>query len=168
MALEQEICSAAVGDSASLQHADDFLVDLTKEQIEAFPAYDEKELTSEEQWADYEQRYCMKWSRVRSCIVKPPTEISLRQQAAIRGRLGKRFRPPMTQRNWTWPMSRLLAPRDDGCFSHGPSLRWSAFEDTLRRRREEVLQSSIDTRRKRREKRCRTSGTPQSQLAEIT
>jgi len=26
----------------------------------------------------------------------------------------------------------------------GPSLRWSAFEDTLRQRREEVLQSSIE------------------------
>ena len=26
----------------------------------------------------------------------------------------------------------------------GPSLRWSTFEDTLRQRREEVLQSSID------------------------
>jgi hypothetical protein len=26
----------------------------------------------------------------------------------------------------------------------GPSLRWSAFEDTLKQRREDVLQSSID------------------------
>ena len=30
----------------------------------------------------------------------------------------------------------------------GPSLRWSAFEDTLRRRRDEVLQSSIDNAKK--------------------
>jgi len=45
----------------SLQHENDFLVDLTKEQIERFPAYDGKALTSEEHWADYESRYRSKW-----------------------------------------------------------------------------------------------------------
>ena len=49
----------------SLQHGDDFLVDLTKEQIESFPAYDGQALTSEEKWADYERRYRSKWSRTR-------------------------------------------------------------------------------------------------------
>jgi sporulation protein YlmC with PRC-barrel domain len=41
----------------SLQHENDFLVDLTQEQIERFPAYDGAALTSEERWADYEKRY---------------------------------------------------------------------------------------------------------------
>jgi len=45
----------------SLQHENDFLVDLTKEQIESFPPYDGKALTSEEEWADYESRYRSKW-----------------------------------------------------------------------------------------------------------
>ena len=40
----------------SSQHEKDFLVDLAKEQIESFPPYDEKALTSEEQWVDYESR----------------------------------------------------------------------------------------------------------------
>jgi len=35
----------------------DFHVSLTKEQIERFPKYDEKELHSEERWRDYEKRY---------------------------------------------------------------------------------------------------------------
>lgn len=35
----------------------------------------------------------------------------------------------------------------------GPSLRWSTFEDTLRQRREEVLQSSIDRAKMEDEKR---------------
>src|SRR5450755_3477599 len=61
MALKQEIRRAPSEIRPSLQHAEGFLVDLTKEQIEAFPAYDGKELTSEEQWADYEQRYRSKW-----------------------------------------------------------------------------------------------------------
>jgi hypothetical protein len=30
----------------------------------------------------------------------------------------------------------------------GPSMRWTAFEDTLRQRRQEVLQSSIDNAKK--------------------
>jgi hypothetical protein len=45
----------------SLQHEDDFLVDLTKEQIEAFPPYDGKALTTEEKWAEYEKWYRSKW-----------------------------------------------------------------------------------------------------------
>ena len=44
-----------------MQHENDFLVDLTKQQIESFPAYDGGELTSEEKWADYEKRYRSKW-----------------------------------------------------------------------------------------------------------
>jgi hypothetical protein len=35
----------------------------------------------------------------------------------------------------------------------GPTLRWSAFEDSLRQRREEVLQSSIENAKKNDEKR---------------
>lgn len=35
----------------------DFRVALTKEQIERFPAYDEKHLESEDRWRDYESRY---------------------------------------------------------------------------------------------------------------
>ena len=36
----------------------------------------------------------------------------------------------------------------------GPSLRWTAFEDTLRQRREDVLQSSIDNVKREDEKRA--------------
>ncbi len=35
----------------------DFHVSLTKEQVERFPKYEEKELHSEERWRDYEKRY---------------------------------------------------------------------------------------------------------------
>lgn len=46
----------------SVQHDNDYLVDLTKEQIETFPPYDGTALGSEERWADYEKRYRSKWS----------------------------------------------------------------------------------------------------------
>jgi sporulation protein YlmC with PRC-barrel domain len=46
---------------ASAEHKDDFAVDLNKRQIESFPPYNESDLESDEQWADYEGRYRSKW-----------------------------------------------------------------------------------------------------------
>ena len=46
---------------ASDKHEGDFAADLTKEQIESFPPYNEKDLSSEDKWADYEGKYRSKW-----------------------------------------------------------------------------------------------------------
>lgn len=46
---------------ASAEHEDDFAVDLTKQQIESFPPYQETDLESDEQWSDYENKYRSKW-----------------------------------------------------------------------------------------------------------
>lgn len=46
---------------ASDKHDGDFTVDLTKKQIESFPPYNEKDLRSEDKWADYEGKYRSKW-----------------------------------------------------------------------------------------------------------
>jgi sporulation protein YlmC with PRC-barrel domain len=46
---------------ASDKHQDDFTVDLSKQQIEGFPPYDESHLESDEQWAEYEGKYRSKW-----------------------------------------------------------------------------------------------------------
>jgi len=133
----------------SLQHADDFLVDLTKEQIEAFPAYDEKELTSEEQWADYERRYCMKWVEspvmLREATARNISPTTIQQVAAGSGTI------PSADDTAELDIAALDPARAEGTMDvspMGPSLRWSAFEDTLRRRRDEVLQSSIDSAKK--------------------
>jgi len=45
----------------SAEHKDDFAVDLTKAQVESFPPYNESDLESDQQWADYEGRYRSKW-----------------------------------------------------------------------------------------------------------
>jgi sporulation protein YlmC with PRC-barrel domain len=133
----------------SLQHGDDFLVDLTKEQIEAFPAYDGKELTSEEQWADYEQRYCLKWVEspvmLREATDRNITPTTMQQVGAGSETI------PSGDDTAELDMADLVPARTEGTMDvspMGPSLRWSAFEDTLRRRREEVLQSSIDNAKK--------------------
>jgi PRC-barrel domain len=46
---------------ASSAHPDDFVSDLTKEQIEKFPPYDEKRLASPDEWSDYENTYRQGW-----------------------------------------------------------------------------------------------------------
>jgi hypothetical protein len=133
----------------SLQHAEGFLVDLTKEQIEAFPAYDGKELTSEEQWADYERRYRSKWVdgpvMHREGTDRNITPTTKQQLDAGSGTI------PSGDETAELDVADLAPARTEGTMEvspMGPSLRWSAFEDTLRRRRDEVLQSSIDNAKK--------------------
>ena len=46
---------------ASTKHDNDFVVDLTKAQVESFPPYKETDLESDEQWSDYEGKYRAKW-----------------------------------------------------------------------------------------------------------
>lgn len=51
----------AKGLRLSQKHEDDFETNLTKEQVESFPAYNESDLESENKWKDYEGRYRAKW-----------------------------------------------------------------------------------------------------------
>jgi len=46
---------------SSAEHEDDYRVDLTKEQIENFPPYNESDLKSDDKWQDYEDKYSSKW-----------------------------------------------------------------------------------------------------------
>jgi hypothetical protein len=135
----------------SLQHEDDFLVDLTKEQIESFPPYDGKALTSEEKWADYERRYRSQWVENpvmhREATDRNVTPTTQQQVAAGSGTI------PSDQADTAELDEETdVAPiRMEGTMEvsvAGPTLRWSAFEDSLRQRREEVLQSSIANAKK--------------------
>jgi len=126
----------------SLQHGDDFRVDLTKEQIEAFPAYDGTALTSEEQWADYEKRYRSKWvdgpvmhREATDRNVTPTTQQQVRAGSGSVGNAGTEA---------TTTVSPVHSQGTMNVSPSGPTLRFSAFEETLRQRRQDVLQSSID------------------------
>lgn len=126
----------------SLQHEDDFLVDLTKEQIETFPAYDGRALTSEEKWADYERRYRSKWVERpvmhREATDRNITPTTQQQVDAGSGRL------PSVEEDEEIEVEPLHTEGTMEVSPSGPSLRWTAFEDTLRQRREDVLRSSIE------------------------
>lgn len=131
----------------SMQHEDDFLVDLTKKQIESFPPYDGHALTSEEKWADYEHRYRSKWVdgpvMHREATDRNITPTTKQQVDAGSGTI-----PSSEADTAELESETALTPlHEDATMDvtpSGPSLRWNAFEDTLRQRREEVLQSSID------------------------
>jgi len=144
----------------SLQHDDDFLVDLTKEQIESFPPYDGTALTSEEKWADYERRYRSKWvdgpvmhREATDRNVTPTTKQQggSQQVGSVLGTTSGTISgttPGSEADTAELEVETAVTPlHEDATMDvtpSGPSLRWSTFEDTLRQRREEVLQSSID------------------------
>lgn len=51
----------AAGLRVSAKHPDDFESNLTKNQVEQFPPYDESDLQSGDKWSNYEGRYRSKW-----------------------------------------------------------------------------------------------------------
>jgi len=46
----------------SAKHDDDYQVNLSKQQIESFPPYDENSVTDHDRWNDYETRYNAGWN----------------------------------------------------------------------------------------------------------
>ncbi|MGI9102700.1 MAG: PRC-barrel domain-containing protein [Terriglobales bacterium] len=46
----------------SVEHENDYAVNLTKEQIETFPPYDENAVEAQDRWKDYETRYRAAWT----------------------------------------------------------------------------------------------------------
>lgn len=158
----------------SMQHEDDFRVDLTKTQIERFPAYDGESLTSEEKWADYEKRYRAKWVEDpvmhREATDRNITPTTKQQVHAGSGTIPATPGTGTVSSAGTGSPDPRMVSSDEGIDEEDdfeeldnetevtavhpevamdlspntPSYRWTTFEDTLRRRREEVLQSSID------------------------
>jgi hypothetical protein len=131
----------------SLQHEDDFLVDLTKEQIESFPPYDGAALTSEEKWADYERRYRSKWVD-KPVMHREETDRNITPTTKQQVHAGSGTIPASDADTAELETETDVTPvhkeANMDVSPTGPSLRWSAFEETLRQRREDVLQSSIE------------------------
>jgi sporulation protein YlmC with PRC-barrel domain len=126
----------------SVQHRDDYLVELTKEQIESFPAYDGEALSSEEKWADYEKRYRSNWETgpvMHRVATDPNITPTTKQQIDA----GSGTIPSATDEEAEAPITPITTEASMDVSTAGPSLRWTTFEDRLRQRREEVLESSI-------------------------
>ena len=132
---------------ASAEHKDDFAVDLTKEQVEAFPPYNEADLESDEQWVDYEGRYRSKWEA---------------NPVMHRAETNRNITPTTQQMPGNSPSARAAADLSAaeetdtdaltaGGFAastdtveisqsaNGIGPRWDTFQDRLRERRKEVI-----------------------------
>jgi hypothetical protein len=145
---------------ASVEHKDDFAADLTKEQVESFPPYDEKDLESDEQWAHYEGRYRTKWEAdpvmhragtdrniTPTTQQMPGNSPSERAAEAASGRGYGSSEAETAEITETGgedaaPEPGFAASTDtvvisSGAMGIGP--RWDTFQDRLRERRKEVI-----------------------------
>ena len=135
----------------SLQHETDFRVDLNKEQIEKFPPYDREKLDSEEQWTDYDRRYRSNWEEGpvmhragTDRNITPTTKQQLHSRSGTIPAGSARSNEIASELNSRTEVTALQPKVRMDTSPNAPTYRWTAFEDILRRRREEVLKSSIE------------------------
>lgn len=138
----------------SEKHKDDFAVDLNKQQIETFPPYQESDLESEEDWADYEQRYRSKWEtnpvmhRAETDRNITPTAkqmLDSPQAAARPGAAGKAIHDTgaFTEPGFAASTDSVVIESS----AVGIGGRWDRFQDRLRERRKEVIGARSDLRK---------------------
>jgi sporulation protein YlmC with PRC-barrel domain len=127
---------------ASTEHIDDFVINVTKDQIGKFPPYDDSAVESEGKWRDYESRYQESWvsgavqHRGGSDHNVTPTANEVPTQ---RGSLGSQLSPDEIA-NAT-PDRFIPAGADEVVIQDsavGIGSRWSTFEDRLRSRRRDI------------------------------
>jgi sporulation protein YlmC with PRC-barrel domain len=147
---------------ASAKHDDDFEVNLTKEQIESFPPYNESDLESENKWADYENRYRAKWvnspvqHRAETDRNITPTTYQVtgnlnseRAEAATHGTPPPRM-PQSTGSASRADLDAAVTPTERAVpagtdsvvintSANGIGGRWDTFQSRLRERRNEVI-----------------------------
>lgn len=137
----------------SNEHKDDFAVDLTKEQVESFPPYNESDLESEQQWADYEGRYRSKWEanpvmhRAETDRNITPTTQQMEGNSSSERASGAPARRVASSQNkvedtGAFTEGGFAASTDSVVISQGAmgiGPRWDNFQNRLRERRREVM-----------------------------
>jgi len=131
----------------SVQNRNDYLVELTQEQVESFPPYDGEALSSEDRWADYERRYRSNWE-TGPVMHRVATDRNITPTTKQQIQSGSGTIPSMTDEEAEAPITPITTEATMDVSTAGPSLRWTTFEDRLRKRREEVLESSIRNAKK--------------------
>jgi len=129
---------------SSADHDGDFTVNLDKQQIEAFPPYNESDLHSDEKWKDYEKKFDQAWEsgpvqhRQGSDRDITPTPAEMPAQP---GSIGSQLTP--SQRAEV--NSRIIPAGSNEVniesSAVGIGSRWSNFEDRLRQRRKEITRA---------------------------
>jgi PRC-barrel domain len=138
------------------RHEDDFASDLTKQQVESFPPYNESDLNSPEGWADYEVRYRSKWEASpvmhraeTDRNITPTTQQLQGNQSSLRAE-GARVPETSRQSSREVPLtekvtspSRIVPAGTDAVIIDNSAVgiggRWDTFQARLRERRKEAV-----------------------------
>jgi len=126
----------------SVQHRNDYLAELTKQQIETFPPYDGEAITTQEGWDDYDRRYRSNWE-TGPVMHRAATDRNITPTPQQQIQSGSDALPSTSDEASEPPITPITTEATMDVSTAGPSLRWTTFEDRLRKRREEVLDSSI-------------------------
>jgi sporulation protein YlmC with PRC-barrel domain len=129
---------------ASQKHEDDFEISATKDQIESFPEYKEKDLESDDNWKDYEKRYKAAWHdgpvqhrKGSDRDITPTPDEMPAQSGSIGSQLSPEERAELD--------SRIIpaGANDMVIQSSGAGIggRWLTFENRLRQRRRDVTRA---------------------------
>ncbi len=128
---------------ASATHADDYRVDLSKQQIETFPAYDEKAMESEEDWKKYENKYRAAWNdgpvqhrEDSGRNITPETSEMPSSGSSYTGTRQPILEPEAAETERIFPPTTNEVEISTNAVGIGP--RWSTFEERLRQRRKEI------------------------------
>lgn len=146
----------------STEHKNDFEVDLTKDQIERFPAYNESDLESENRWSGYEGKYRSKW--VTNPVmhraetdrnITPTTKQTTGNLQSERAAAAAHGIPPATHTTPSSqeesaeinaalrPTERVAPPGTDTVVINNTAVgigdRWDTFQSRLRERRKEAV-----------------------------
>jgi hypothetical protein len=129
----------------SVKHEGDFESDLTKRQIETLPPYDEKDVESEEKWADYEGRYRSKWE-TGPVMHRAETDrnITPTTQQMQGNPPSATFDRDVDRESAATPTSGRVVPAGTDSVvidnsATGISGRWDTFQARLRERRKEAV-----------------------------
>lgn len=139
---------------ASAKHDSDFIADLTKAQVENFPPYSDADLESDEQWSDYEGRYRSKWHShpvmhrtETDRNITPTTQQTAAKSASTEaGNLSTPGAADIEDTEFIEPgfaAGTSTVEIDNTAVGIGP--RWDTFQDRLRERRKEVINTGAHT-----------------------
>jgi hypothetical protein len=165
---------------SSTEHEHDFASDLSKQQIENFPAYDDHDLESRDQWADFESRYRSKWEsgpvmhrKGTDRNITPATQqlegnpSSMEAAGESSSQLSTSLDRDVDDEQEdviaaSSPTERVIPAGTDAVIissnASGIGPRWDRFRDRLRERRKEAVSTCVS---------CGVSRTP-SRVSEDT
>jgi sporulation protein YlmC with PRC-barrel domain len=123
----------------SVDHDEDFRVDLSQAQIESFPPYNEADIESDEKWADYDGRYRSQWE-AKPVMHRVATDRNITPTTKQQIDAGSGSLPSGDEEEET--VSEITPMRTEASLDvdpSGPSRRWDTFENRLRQRRQEII-----------------------------